>query len=81
MEICERASVSGTRASNAERDPARDQHDTDDGRNPLTVTGLNAQVRIPDLDALGLGMGNGYDQGRNTKRNQEQSGKQQDLHI
>jgi hypothetical protein len=33
------ASVSRPRTSNAQRDPTRDQHDTDDWRNALTVTG------------------------------------------
>jgi hypothetical protein len=73
----ERASVSRPRTSNAQRDPTRDQHDTDEWRNPFPVTGLNSEGRIPDRDALCLGLGNGHDQGSNTGNHQEQAGKQQ----
>jgi hypothetical protein len=45
------------------------------------VTGLHAEVRIPDLDALSLGVGDGHDQGYDTEHNQEQSGIQQHFHI
>jgi hypothetical protein len=77
----EGASVSCTRTSNAQRDPARNQHNTDHWRNPLTVTGLNSEVRISDLDALRLGAGDGHDQGRDAEHNQEQACKQQYFHI
>jgi hypothetical protein len=81
---CERASVSGrsrTRTGNAQRDPARDQHDTDDGRNMLAVTGLNPELRISNLNALRLGVGDWNDQGGNAERNQEQACKQQHFHF
>jgi hypothetical protein len=45
------------------------------------VTGLHAEVRIPNLDALSLGVGDGHDQGYDTEHNQEQSGIQQHFHI
>jgi hypothetical protein len=81
LATCERASVSRTRTRNAQRDPARDQHNADHWRNPLTVTGLNAEVRISDLDALRLGAGDGHDQGCDAEHNQEQACKQQHFHI
>jgi hypothetical protein len=75
------ASVSRPRTCNAESDPTRDQHDTDDWRNALPVTGLNAEVRTSDLDARRLGVRDRHDQGGDAEHNQKQSGKQQDLHI
>jgi hypothetical protein len=33
-------------------------------------------VRIPEIDALYLGLGNGYDHGSDTGSRQEQAGKQ-----
>jgi hypothetical protein len=47
----------------------------------LAVTGFNAELRIPNLNTLRLGVRDWNDQGRNAERNQEQADKQQNLHI
>jgi hypothetical protein len=56
-------SVSRPRTSDAQRNPAPDQHETDEWRNPLTVTGLNAEVGTSDLNTLRLGVRDRHDQG------------------
>ena len=50
------------RPRDAQRDTTRNQHHTDDGRDPLAMTGLNSEVRTPNLDPLRLGVRNGHDQ-------------------
>src|ERR1700674_2258804 len=47
----------------------------------LAVTGLNPKLRIPNLNALRLGVGDWHDQQCDAERNQEQADKQQNLHI
>ena len=37
------------------------------------LTGLNAEVRIPNLNAIRLGVGDGHDQGGDAEHNQEQA--------
>jgi len=75
--------VSGSRprTGNAQRDPTPNQQDADEGRNPLTVAGLNAEIRTSDLNAVGLGLRDRDHQGGDAKHYQEQSGKKQDLHL
>src|ERR1035438_4481145 len=77
----ERVSGSRTGACDAQRDPTRDQHDADDGRNALAVSGLNTQLGISDLDALILSMRNGHDQGDDAESNQKYPYVEQQLHI
>jgi hypothetical protein len=47
----------------------------------LAVTGLNAELRISNLNALRLGVGDWNNQGCDAERNQEQACKQQNFHI
>jgi alpha-mannosidase len=47
----------------------------------LAVTGLNAELRISNLNALRLGVGDWNNQGCDAEPNQEQACKQQNFHI
>jgi hypothetical protein len=45
------------------------------------MTGLNAELRVPNFNALRLGARDWHDQGCDAERNQEQARKQQNFHI